>query len=98
MRLKDDIYYLQQEVGDIRQESFAMELIRESNEKNKIYEKQNKRLFVIILIIIILWFMTGSYLIWTLNDIETETETVEMDAEGSNHYIGGDNNGTYQGN
>ena len=91
MRLKDDIYYLQQELGDIKQESFAMEMLKD-------YKKQNKRLFVIILIIIFLWFMTGSYLIWTLNDIGTETETIDMDAEGSNHYIGGDNNGTYQGN
>lgn len=91
MRLKDDIYYLQQELGDIKQESFALEMLKD-------YKKQNKRLFEIVIIVLICWFATGSYLIWVLNDIGTETETIDMDAEGSNHYIGGDNNGTYQGN
>lgn len=91
MRLKDDIYYLQQELGDIKQESFALEMLKD-------YKKQNKRLFEIVIVVLICWFATGSYLIWVLNDIGTETETIDMDAEGSNHYIGGDNNGTYQGN
>ena len=69
MRLEEDVYSLKQEVEDIKQESFAMELIRESNAKNKIYEKQNHRLFIIILVILGLWFVTGSYLVYILNDI-----------------------------
>lgn len=99
MRLKDDIYYLQQEVGDIKQESFAMQLIKESNAKNKIYEKQNKRLFIISVMAMLLLAVTFGYLVYTLKDIQTIEETsVDMDAEGSNNYIGGDNNGTYQSN
>ena len=46
MRLKDDIYYLQKELGDIKQESFAMEMLKYS-------KKQNKILFVIILILLV---------------------------------------------
>lgn len=92
MRLKDDIYYLQQEIGDIKQESIAMQMLKD-------YKKQNHRLFIIILVILGLWFTTGMYLIYILNDIQSIEETsVDMDAEGSNNYIGGDNNGTYQSN
>lgn len=95
MRLKDDVYYLQQELGEIKQESIAMEMLKD-------YKKQNQRLFVIILTILILWFATGMYLIRILNDIGveeiTETSQVDMDAEGNNNYIGGDNNGTYENN
>ena len=95
MRLKDDIYYLQQELGDIKQESIAMEMLKD-------YKKQNHRLFIIILVILGLWFATGMYLIYILNDIGveeiTETSTIDMDADGSNNYIGGDNNGTYESN
>lgn len=100
MRLEEDVYSLKQELGDIRQESFAMELIRESNAKNKIYEKQNHRLFIIIIVMMLLWFVTGSYLVYILNDIQVieEQSSVDMEAEGNNNYIGGDNNGTYESN
>lgn len=92
MRLKDDIYYLQQEVGDIRQESIAMEMLKDC-------KKQNKRLFIISVMAMILLAVTFGYLVYTLKDIQTIEETsVDMDAEGSNNYIGGDNNGTYQSN
>lgn len=92
MRLKDDIYYLQQEVGDIRQESIAMEMLKD-------YKKQNHRLFIISVLAMLLLAVTFGYLVYILNDIGTIEETsVDMDAEGSNNYIGGDNNGTYQSN
>lgn len=95
MRLKDDVYYLQQELGEIKQESIAMEMLKD-------YKKQNHRLFIIILVILGLWFFTGMYLIHILNDIGveeiTETSTVDMEADGNNNYIGGNNNGTYESN
>lgn len=96
MRLKDDIYYLQQELGDIKQESFAMEMLKYS-------KRQNKILFVIILILLVFWFATGSYLIWVLNDIGVEEITteesyeVQQDAEGSNNYINGSDNSVNNG-
>lgn len=96
MRLKDDIYNLQQEIGDIKQESFAMEMLKYS-------KRQNKILFVIILILLVFWFATGSYLIWVLNDIGVEEITteesyeVQQDAEGSNNYINGSDNSVNNG-
>lgn len=96
MRLKDDIYYLQKELGDIKQESFAMEMLKYS-------KKQNKILFVIILILLVFWFATGSYLIWVLNDIGVEEITTEesyelqQEADGNNNYINGSDNSVNNG-
>lgn len=84
MRLKDDIYYLQQELGDIKQESFAMEMLKYS-------KRQNKILFVIILILLVFWFATGSYLIWVLNDIGVEEITTE-ESYGVQQETDGNNN------
>ena len=93
MRLKDDIYYLQQELGDIKQESIAMEMLKD-------FKKQNQRLFIILVMAMVLLAGTFGYLVYILNDIGTieETSSVDMEAEGNNNYIGGDNNGTYQSN
>lgn len=94
MRLKDDVYYLQQELGDIKQESITIED----------YKIQNKRLFIISVMSMLLLAVTFGYLVYTLNGIEveeiteTETTSVDMDAEGNNNYIGRDNNGTYESN
>lgn len=95
MRLKDDIYYLQQELGDIRQDSFALEMLKD-------YKKQNKRLFLLLVLVLVLWFATGSYLIWVLNDIGTEEITtesygIEQQAEGNNNYINGSDNNVNNG-
>ena len=91
MRLKDDIYYLQQELGDIKQESIAMEMLKD-------FKKQNQRLFIILVMAMVLLAGTFGYLVYILNDIGTieETSSVDMEADGNNNYISGDNNGTYQ--
>ena len=74
------------------EKSLAMEIITD-------YKKANKRMFIIILVILGILFATFGYLVYTLKDIQTIEETsVDMDVEGSNNYIGGDNNGTYQSN
>lgn len=91
MRLKDDIYYLQQELGDIKQESFAMEMLKYS-------KRQNKILFIISVMALILLAVTFGYLVYTLNDIQAIEETsVDMDAEGSNNYINGSDNSVNNG-
>lgn len=96
MRLKEDVYSLKQELGDIKQESFAMEMLKYS-------KRQNKILFVIILILLVFWFATGSYLIWVLNDIGVEEITteesyeVQQEAEGSDNYINGSDNSVNNG-
>lgn len=94
MRLKDDIYYLQQELGDIKQDSFALEMLKD-------YKKQNQRLFVIILVLLALWFATGSYLIWVLNDIGVEEITKEsydvIQDDGTNSFVNGNDNNVNNG-
>lgn len=94
MRLKDDIYYLQQELGDIKQDSFALEMLKD-------YKKQNHRLFVIILVLLALWFATGSYLIWVLNDIGVEEITKEsydvIKDDGTNSFVNGNDNNVNNG-
>lgn len=65
MRLKDDVYYLQQELDGIKQESIAMEMLKD-------YKKQNKRLFIITVLAMLLLAVTFGYLVYILNDIEVE--------------------------
>lgn len=54
------------------EQSLAMELIND-------YKRQNKRLFIIILIILFMWLATIGYLVYILNDIGVieETQTIE---------------------
>ena len=68
MSLRDDVEELNNKV---EKTSFAYELLSD-------YKKQNKRQFVIILVILGLWFLTGAYLVWTLNDIGYSEETIEI--------------------
>ena len=65
--------------------SFALELIQD-------YKKQNKRQFIVILIILIMWFSTIGYLVYILNDIgveETTETTITQDIDDV-HTINGD--------
>jgi len=41
-------------------------------------KKQNKRQFIIILVILGMWLTTIGYLVYVLNDIGTETTTQEV--------------------
>lgn len=46
------------------------------------YKKTNKRQFIIILVILVMWFITIGYLVYILNDIGTITEdsdSIDMD-------------------
>ena len=67
-------------------DSFAMEILQD-------YKKANKRMFIIILVVLIMWMSTIGYLVYILNDIGTEeiTETYdvtqESDENGNNNFI-----------
>lgn len=53
-------------------DSFAMDLLKD-------YKTQNKRQFIVILVILAMWFITIGYLVYILNDIGTvETTTQEI--------------------
>ena len=96
MGLREEIEDMKKEVEEIQEHSFAMELLKDQ-------KKQNKRQFIIILVILGMFTCLLGYTIWLLNDIETETttttETYDMSTEeGNNNYIGGDNNGKVENN
>lgn len=67
MGLKEEVLEMKKEVEEIQEHSFAMELLKDQ-------KKQNKRMFIIILVILGMWFATIGYLVYVLNDIGTTTE------------------------
>lgn len=58
------------------------------------YKKANKRMFIIIIVILVMWLATIGYLVYLLNDIGTIEVTQEND-EGYNNYIGNDGDINY---
>lgn len=57
------------------QDFFASELLKD-------LKNANRRNFIIILVILTMWFATGCYLVYILNDIQvvtTETDTIDID-------------------
>ena len=95
MGIKEEMLEMKKEVEEIQEESFATQILKD-------YKKQNKRQFIVILVILIMWFATIGYLIYILNDIGVETtttETYDMNTEnGNNNFIGGNNNGNIENN
>ena len=70
MGLKEEMLEMKKEVKEIQEESFATQILHD-------YKIQNKRQFIIILVILGMWFTTIGYLVYVLNDIGTETTTTE---------------------
>ena len=58
----------------MKEQSFAMELLQD-------YKKANKRQFIIIIVILVMWFCTIGYLIYILNDIGTIETTSKQEIE-----------------
>lgn len=72
MGIKEDIEKVQQKVNVIEEQSFAMELLSD-------YKKANKRLYIILIVVLCMWFITIGYLVYILNDISNvETTTQEV--------------------
>ena len=67
MGIREEVLEMKKEVQEIQEHSFAMELIKDQ-------KKQNKRQYIIILVILGMWFTTIGYLVYILNDIGTTTE------------------------
>ena len=73
----------------IQNNSFALDILKDyKNESTKLYSENSKlhdvikRLFWVIIIIVGLWFATGVYLVYVLNDtsnIETSEDVTEID-------------------
>lgn len=72
MSMRDDVMEIKKELSEIKEESFAMELLKD-------YKKANKRQFIIILVILTMWFATIGYLVYVLNDIGVIEETTTQE-------------------
>lgn len=70
MGIREEVLEMKKEIQEMQEESLAMSLLKD-------YKKQNKRLYIIILVILGMWFATIGYLVYILNDIGTETTTTE---------------------
>ena len=86
--MKEDLDMAKKELEELKEQSFAMDLLKD-------YKNQNKRQFIIILVILSMWFATIGYLVYVLNDIgvieETTQEVTQQNDSGNNNFIG--NNG-----
>ena len=71
MSIKEDVENAKKEIAEIKEESFAMELIKGC-------KQTNKRLFTIIIVILGMWFATIGYLVWLLNDIQQIDNDIEI--------------------
>ncbi len=70
--VKREVNDVKKEVSKLKNQSFAYELLQEQ-------QKQNKRLFVVVIILCFMLSAISIYTIWLLNDIgyEEVTETTE---------------------
>lgn len=57
MGIRDDIMKVKEEVNEVKNISFARELLQD-------YKRQNKIQFIVILIILAMWFATIGYLVY----------------------------------
>lgn len=74
MGIREEVLEMKKEVEEIQEHSFAMELLKDQ-------KKQNKRQFIVILVILGMFTCLLGYTIWLLNDIgvSTETESIDID-------------------
>lgn len=74
MGLREEIEDMKKEVKEIEEESLAISLLKD-------YKSQNKRQFIIILVILGMFACLLGYTIYLLNDIgvSTETDTIDID-------------------
>jgi len=71
MSIQEDIEKVENKMKELETKSFAKELLDD-------YKKANKRLFIIILVILPMWFATIGYLVYILNDIGKSTDTIDI--------------------
>lgn len=69
----------------MEEKSLAMELLQDM-------KKTNKRMFILLVVILILWFATIGSFVWYINQFDFVTETTTLDGNGTNNYI--ENGGT----
>lgn len=85
MYMKDEVLELKKELEEVKEQSFAMELLQDQR-------KQNKRLFIIWIITFLTLIGVTCYTLYLLNDISyvEETTITQENEDGYNNYIGND--------
>ena len=68
MGIREEVLEMKKEVQEIQEHSFAMELLKDQ-------KKQNKRQFIIILVILGMFTCLLGYTIYLLNDFGVSAET-----------------------
>lgn len=84
--MRDEIMAVKKELEEVKEKSFALELLQDQR-------KANKRMFIIWLITFIALIGVSVYTVYLLNDIgtiETTTEVDQSNSDGYNNYIGND--------
>lgn len=74
MSMKDEVLELKKELEEVREESFAMELLKD-------FKKQNKRMFIVWIITFLTLIGVTCYTIYLLNDIGVIEETTTFEQE-----------------
>lgn len=93
MGMREDLMEAKKELEEIKQQSFAIELLSD-------FKKQNRRLFIIWIITFIAFISLLGYMIYLLNDIGTINETTtstqevsDIDSMNNSNIVNGDYNG-----
>ena len=84
MSIKEDVEEIKMKAEKLEHQNLATEIYSD-------YAKANKRLFVVLIVVLCMWFTTIGYLVYVLNDIGVIETTVEQEnSDGYNNYIGED--------
>lgn len=88
MSIKEEVIEMKKEVAEVKEQSLAMELLQDAR-------KTNKRMFIIIITILTLWFASICLFIYYINTTGYEVITETADTEGEGNACVGDkcNNG-----
>lgn len=84
--MRDEIMAVKKELEEVKEKSFALELLQDQR-------KANKRMFIIWIITFIALVGVSIYTVYLLNDIgtiETTTEVDQSNSDGYNNYVGND--------
>ena len=101
MEIEENIKKLEKKV---EKQSLAMELLEFSKEQNRQLEKTNKRLIIVLIVILVLWFATiGAFLYYinTTGYVETDEysqEIKDIDSVNNSKIINGDEYGENNSN
>lgn len=78
MEIEENLEKLEKKV---EKQSLAMELLEYSKEQNSQLEKANKRLIIVLIIVLILWFATIGVFIYYINTTGYEEDYREQTVE-----------------